>query len=156
MGLKKQYLKKTGVCKVTFSCPKEAVGSAANVSLVGDFNEWNKETIPMKRLKNGTFTATVTLEPNKEYHFRYFVDGQRWKMTGTRTTTCPIVTAATTPSSCFSGRNTVESITGKKASQDRIQLGCECGKARTDLARFSRPMLGAVHGDVIRFRELGL
>jgi hypothetical protein len=33
----------------------------------------------MKRLKNGAFTATVTLEPNKEYHFRYFVDGQRWE-----------------------------------------------------------------------------
>ena len=79
MSLKKQYLNKTRVCKVTFSCPKEAVGSAANVSLVGDFNEWNKEAIPMKRLKNGIFTATVTLEPSKEYNFRYFVDGQRWE-----------------------------------------------------------------------------
>jgi 1,4-alpha-glucan branching enzyme len=79
MSLKKQYLKKPRVCKVTFSLPKEAAGSAANVSLVGDFNEWSKETVPMKRLKNGTFTATVTLEPSKEYHFRYFVDGQRWE-----------------------------------------------------------------------------
>ena len=32
----------------------------------------------MKRLKNGTFTATLSLEPNKEYHFRYLVDGQHW------------------------------------------------------------------------------
>jgi 1,4-alpha-glucan branching enzyme len=79
MSLKKQYLKKKGVCKVTFSLPKEAVGSAAQVSLVGDFNQWNKDAIPMKRLKNGTFTATLTLEPNKEYHFRYFVDGARWE-----------------------------------------------------------------------------
>jgi hypothetical protein len=33
----------------------------------------------MKRLKNGGFTATVTLESNKEYHFRYFLDGDRWE-----------------------------------------------------------------------------
>jgi 1,4-alpha-glucan branching enzyme len=79
MSLKKQYLKKNRVCKVTFSLPKEAAGAATTVNLVGDFNDWNKDAVPMKRLKNGTFTATVTLEPNKEYHFRYFVDGQRWE-----------------------------------------------------------------------------
>jgi 1,4-alpha-glucan branching enzyme len=78
MSLKKQYLKKARVCKVTFSISKEAVGPAANVSLVGDFNDWSRDTIAMKRLKNGTFTATLTLEPNKEYHFRYLVDGQHW------------------------------------------------------------------------------
>ena len=78
MGLKKQYLKKARVCKVTFSIPKEAVGSATDVSLVGDFNDWSRDTTPMKRLKNGTFTATLSLEPNKEYHFRYLVDGQHW------------------------------------------------------------------------------
>jgi Glycogen recognition site of AMP-activated protein kinase len=79
MGLKKQYLKKTKLCKVTFSLDKEAVGDASDVSVVGDFNEWNKGNLPMKRLKNGSFTATITLEPNHEYHFRYFVDGARWE-----------------------------------------------------------------------------
>jgi 1,4-alpha-glucan branching enzyme len=78
MSLKKQYLKKNSLCRVTFSVPKEAAGSAASVHLVGDFNDWSRETTPMRRLKNGTFTATLTLEPNKEYHFRYLVDGQRW------------------------------------------------------------------------------
>src|ERR1041384_948864 len=79
MSLKKQYLKKNSACKVTFSFPKEAAGSSTQVSLVGDFNAWNKDAIPMKRLKNGAFTATVTLQSNKEYHFRYFLDGQRWE-----------------------------------------------------------------------------
>jgi 1,4-alpha-glucan branching enzyme len=79
MSLKKQYLKKKTACKVTFSFPKEAAGSATQVRLVGDFNAWDKDAIPMKRLKNGAFTATVTLESNKEYHFRYFLDGQRWE-----------------------------------------------------------------------------
>jgi 1,4-alpha-glucan branching enzyme len=79
MSLKKQYLKRNSACKVTFSVPKQAAGSATNVNLVGDFNDWDRDTTPMKRLKNGTFTATLTLEPNKEYHFRYLVDGQRWE-----------------------------------------------------------------------------
>jgi 1,4-alpha-glucan branching enzyme len=79
MSLKKQYLKKTRACKVTFSLSKEVVGSAANVNLVGDFNDWSLSMTPMKRLKNGTFTATVTLQANGEYHFRYLVDGHRWE-----------------------------------------------------------------------------
>ena len=79
MSLKKQYLKRNSACKVTFSFPKQAAGSATHVNLVGDFNSWNKDALPMKRLKNGAFTATVTLESNKEYHFRYFLDGQRWE-----------------------------------------------------------------------------
>jgi 1,4-alpha-glucan branching enzyme len=79
MSLKKQYLKKTRVCKVTFSLPKEAAGSAANAYLVGDFNDWSQSMTPMKRLKNGAFTATLALQPDKEYHFRYLVDGHRWE-----------------------------------------------------------------------------
>ena len=79
MSLRKQYLKKNTVCKVTFSLSKEAAGAARQVSLVGDFNQWNKDAIPKKRLKNGNFTTTVALEPNREYHFRYFLDGERWE-----------------------------------------------------------------------------
>lgn len=79
MSLKKQYLKKNGVCRVTFSLPKQAAGSAGSAHLVGDFNDWSQSTTPMKRLKNGTFTATLALQPNKEYHFRYLVDGHRWE-----------------------------------------------------------------------------
>jgi len=79
MSLKKQYFKTRPVCKVTFSLPKKAVGSASAVHLVGDFNNWSETNTPMKRLKNGAFTATFTLERNREYQFRYFVDGLRWE-----------------------------------------------------------------------------
>lgn len=79
MSLKKQYMKKNAVCKVTFSLPKEAAGSAKQVSLVGDFNDWNKDALRMKRMKDGTFTTTLTLQPNKEYHFRYVLDGEHWE-----------------------------------------------------------------------------
>lgn len=79
MGLKKQYLKTGLACKVTFSLPKEGVGSANAVNVVGDFNNWKKSATPMKRLKNGTFTVTIALERNREYQFRYLLDGQRWE-----------------------------------------------------------------------------
>ena len=33
----------------------------------------------MKKLKNGSFTATVALETGKEYQFRYLIDGVEWE-----------------------------------------------------------------------------
>ncbi|GAB5565421.1 MAG: hypothetical protein Wins2KO_24840 [Winogradskyella sp.] len=72
MAIKKQYLKSKPVCKVTFSVPAE---EAKNVSVVGSFNEWNTEATELKKLKNGTFKATVDLESDKSYEFRYVVDG---------------------------------------------------------------------------------
>ncbi len=79
MGLKKQHLKKAPACRVTFSLPKEATGSARTVHVVGDFNGWNESATPMKRLKNGTFTVTISLERSREYQFRYLLDGQYWE-----------------------------------------------------------------------------
>ncbi|HWP58434.1 MAG TPA: isoamylase early set domain-containing protein [Candidatus Acidoferrales bacterium] len=79
MALKKQYLKNKPGCKVTFTLPKEAAKNASEVYVVGDFNEWNTSTMRMKKLKNGSFTFTTTLERGKEYRFRYLLDGTTWE-----------------------------------------------------------------------------
>jgi 1,4-alpha-glucan branching enzyme len=79
MSLKKQYLKSKAVCKVTFTLSKEAAGAAKSAHVVGDFNEWNIKATPMKKLKNGTLTATVTLQRGREYQFRYLLDGVVWE-----------------------------------------------------------------------------
>jgi 1,4-alpha-glucan branching enzyme len=79
MSLKKQYLKTNPLCKVTFSLPRQIADLVNTAHLVGDFNDWNTNATAMKRLKNGTFTATLTLRRNKEYQFRYFLDGVRWE-----------------------------------------------------------------------------
>ena len=79
MSLKKQYLKTRAACRVTFSLPKKAAAFANTVHLVGDFNDWNKSITPMKRLKNGSFTTTLVLRRNKEYQFRYLLDGLQWE-----------------------------------------------------------------------------
>lgn len=79
MSLKKQYLKSTPVCKVTFRLPAEAAKDARKVSIVGDFNDWDIYAIPLKKLKDGTFTVTLKLEPDNEYQFRYLIDETTWE-----------------------------------------------------------------------------
>jgi len=74
MSVKKTYLKSKNVCRVTFSLPAEEAGE---VYVVGDFNEWDKQATPMKKGKQG-FSATVELEPGREYQFRYLVNGEQW------------------------------------------------------------------------------
>jgi 1,4-alpha-glucan branching enzyme len=74
--LKKQTLKTKPVCKVTFSLPAQVQGDT--VFLVGDFNGWQEDSTPMKRNKDGSFSATLELEQGKEYQFRYLVNGSEW------------------------------------------------------------------------------
>ncbi len=77
-GLKKQYLKSKNKCRVTFKLPKTTVQTAKKVSLAGEFNDWNQEANLMKKNKLGDFTATLELEPGREYQFKYFIDGSIW------------------------------------------------------------------------------
>ena len=57
MAIKKQFLKSKPICKVTFTV---AAKEANNAAVVGSFNEWNAESAPLKKLKNGSFKGTVT------------------------------------------------------------------------------------------------
>jgi hypothetical protein len=78
-GIRKVYLKTSASCKVTFTIPKEAADGAREVSIAGDFNGWDKEASPMKRLKNGDFKVTLELPSNRDYVYRYCIDGCRWE-----------------------------------------------------------------------------
>ena len=79
MSIKKKYLKSKPVCKVSFEVPKEAAKEAKKVVLVGEFNQWNTKAATMKKLKNGSFTAVLDLEPGREYQFRYLIDDSAWE-----------------------------------------------------------------------------
>jgi 1,4-alpha-glucan branching enzyme len=72
MAITKQYLKTKPVCKVTFQVP---AAEAQDVRVVGTFNQWNTESTPLKKLKNGSFKGTVDLDKDQSYEFRYLVDG---------------------------------------------------------------------------------
>ena len=79
MSIKKQYLKSKPICKVTLSLPKEAAPNAKKVALVGEFNDWDKQSTPMRKLKSGVFKTTINLDVGQEYQFRYLIDGEKWE-----------------------------------------------------------------------------
>jgi len=73
MSIKKQFIKSKPVCKVTFSIEAK---EAAQVAVVGDFNNWNPEEGALSKLKNGTFKGAFDLNKDAAYEFKYLVDGE--------------------------------------------------------------------------------
>jgi 1,4-alpha-glucan branching enzyme len=53
-------------------------GLAKNAKIVGDFNHWSFPANLIKNLKNGAFTATLELEKEKAYQFRYVLNKNHW------------------------------------------------------------------------------
>ncbi len=52
--------------------------NAKQVSLVGDFNDWDQASTPLLKVAaNGVWTAEVKLPPGR-YAYAFLVDGQRW------------------------------------------------------------------------------
>lgn len=77
MSIKKQYLKEDGVCKITFSL-KEKTQELENVRIPSDFNNWDTNCEPMKKLKTGGFSQTINLERGKTYQFKYLINDSVW------------------------------------------------------------------------------
>jgi 1,4-alpha-glucan branching enzyme len=73
----KSYSKTGQVCRVTFKLPAEV--EAKEVALCGEFNDWDVEANPMKQLKSGDFSTTVSLDAGNTYRYRFLLDGERWE-----------------------------------------------------------------------------
>ena len=69
MSIKKQYLKSKPECKVTFLLTKEVATNANKVTLVGEFNDWDKEVKVMTKLKNGSIKTNLNQSAGREYQF---------------------------------------------------------------------------------------
>ncbi len=78
MSITKKYLKTKPVCKVTFKIEPEKGKYYKTANLLGDFNNWDINATPMKKLKSGGFSVSVNLEKNHKYKFRYLFDGVTW------------------------------------------------------------------------------
>ncbi len=74
--LKKNYTKTGKSCRVTFKYPNEE--QAESAVLAGEFNDWSLDATPMKKLKDGSFSVTVSLKPGYSYRYRYVLDGGVW------------------------------------------------------------------------------
>jgi hypothetical protein len=77
-GIKKEYVESNPFCRVTFMMLKEAAGEARGCAS-RRLQEWDKDAMPMKRLRNGNFEISLELPSNREYRFRYLIDGSRWE-----------------------------------------------------------------------------
>ncbi len=71
MSITKQYLKSKPECKITFCVPAK---DAKKVEVAGDFNKW--KSAELKKFKNGNFKAQFNLPIDKEYQFKYIIDGE--------------------------------------------------------------------------------
>lgn len=49
--------------------------TAGSVKLAGDFTDWEGAARTMRKLKNGNWKTTVSLEPS-DYEYRFMVDGE--------------------------------------------------------------------------------
>ena len=75
----KKYLASSSACMVTFRLGRKAARNAKKVTVVGDFTGWDRNAMPMRRLKNGEFKLDVKLQANSEYRFRYLIDDCHWE-----------------------------------------------------------------------------
>jgi len=78
MSLKKSFSADGKTCNVTFSVNPTAAAGASKITLVGEFNNWDKEASPMKKAADGSFSVKEKLDVNKQYQFRYLIDGNTW------------------------------------------------------------------------------
>lgn len=78
MSLKKTFSSDGKKCTVVFTVNPQAAAGAEKVYLVGEFNSWNETSIPMKKGPDGSFSVKKQLETNKEFQFRYCLDGKTW------------------------------------------------------------------------------
>ena len=75
--LKKKFLKTK--CKVTFEVPPSIAENATDIYLVGDFNEWDERSTLLEKKKGNKFTITLDLDLNRDYQYRFLVNGERWE-----------------------------------------------------------------------------
>lgn len=76
MAIKKSMSKTGRSARVTFTAPP--VENVDSVYLVGDFNEWDRSSIPLQKRKDGRFSGTVSLDAGREYRFKYLLGDDQW------------------------------------------------------------------------------
>lgn len=63
--------------QVNFTVPAQEGDDSAY--LVGDFNDWDMRATPMARTSEGNWEVKLSLKPNREYQYRYLVNGTLWR-----------------------------------------------------------------------------
>jgi hypothetical protein len=77
--IEREYSKDMKSCLIKFHVPKEIALDANSIAVAGTFNDWNQESHQLEKQKNGDFKLDLVLESDREYEFRYIIDGTRWE-----------------------------------------------------------------------------
>lgn len=78
MSLKKTFSSDGKKCTVVFTVNPNAAANAEKIFLAGEFNSWDTTATPMKKGPDGSFSVKKTLDTNKQYQFRYCINGVAW------------------------------------------------------------------------------
>ncbi len=79
MAVRKKYSQDSKVCQITFTLPKEICENFDEVSIVGDFNNWDVHQNKFStKNPDGSSLVELVLDAGKEYQFRYLCDGEIW------------------------------------------------------------------------------
>jgi hypothetical protein len=74
--IKRKAVAKSDQVKVTFVLPGD--DSRLPASVLGTFNGWNAEAHPLKARSNKTYSATVTVDKDARFLFRYRSADGKW------------------------------------------------------------------------------
>lgn len=79
MATSKIYSQDKKVCRVTFTLPKEVCENFEEISVVGDFNNWDPYHDKFShRHPDGSSSIELVLDAGNEFKFRYLCDGATW------------------------------------------------------------------------------
>lgn len=78
MSIKKEFISDYRICRVTFILPKGIGKNVKKAQVVGEFNGWSQSATPMKKMRDGTFSAIIELPLYREYQFRYLLEDKMW------------------------------------------------------------------------------
>lgn len=82
-----------------------AAPGALSVSLGGDFNNWDPDRHPLKKMSGGFWEKNIMLPPGR-YEYKYLIDG-KWCLDPANQQSC---------GNCFGGRNSVIEVTSAPAA----------------------------------------
>lgn len=74
--IKKSLSTDTNKVIVTFEIPGAVW--AERINLVGDFNDWDRDSLPFRFDRKGNWSIELELDQGREYRFRYLMDGDYW------------------------------------------------------------------------------
>lgn len=79
MSLQKTFSQDKKKCSVKFIVSQKASQNAKKINLAGDFNSWSSTDTPLEKNDDGSFSVTIELDSDREYQFRYLLDGIKWE-----------------------------------------------------------------------------